>query len=1337
MASRIFSRISLPIRVTLFIVVVCALLIGSDVWRSVTSRQDQMEEMSVAAANLARAMAQHADDTIKQADTTLVGVVERVEHDGVGPAALDRLHRIFAQRVNELPQLNGLYLYDRDGDWLANSQPVLVKTFNNADREYFIYHRDHTDRGPHVGMPVQSRSTGKWIIPVSRRIDGPNGQFAGVVLATIDIDFFSRFYDSLDIGKYGAVALVADNGIMIVRRPFEARFVGKNITDTMLFKAHLQSGGTTHFVSKSAQDGVTRLNSERNLSQYPLFVAAALAQDEILAPWWTDTLWHAAGTTVLVLMLAVFGWRLVRNQNARTRIERKLAASLETTRAILDTAVNPIITLDRAGVVLSLNPAGEKAFGYAEREIAGKDVRVLVSATVNELFARYASQFSESSEKDVREIISECELAGVRKDGSVFPVHVSTGTMVVGSGRRFVCVITDMSTQIRERAELSEARDQLLLAADIAELGIWSWEFSNDALRWNARMFEIFGFASTPAEGLRFEHWLSRVHEDDRSAAVEKLEAAFAGEVTSKHIHLPLYRIVLPDGEVRHIQTTFTVQRDAAGNPVGMTGVNHDVSEQRNIELRLRDAKQQADAANEAKSAFLANMSHEIRTPLNAVLGMLDLVQSTGLNERQGGYVVKAEKAAKSLLGLLNDILDYSKIEAGKLQLDTHSFEIEPLMQDLGVVLSGNQYDKEVEVLFDISPDLPPVVIGDSLRLQQVLVNLAGNALKFTIKGQVVVSFTLLSRLDTGVRVRIAVTDSGIGISESKLGQIFEGFSQAEVSTTRRFGGTGLGLAISRRLVEMMGGKLDVASELGKGSRFWFDINLGISEDAPVEHFDPFMPRDRRLRVLVADDNGIAREVLSRTARALGWEADVVPGGVSAVKLMSAAEREHEGYDVILLDWRMPDLDGLAAARRIDEARAGRNTPAIVMITAYGQEVLAAAQESDDMPFDAFVTKPVTPKQLAQTVQRVLTGTSHKAAHAKRTVHAPAGAGRLAGLTLLVVEDNPLNREVAEGLLSREGAQVALAESGLEGVEKVLTGTRVFDAVLMDMQMPDVDGLEATRLIRAHERFAALPIIAMTANATRADRDACLAAGMNDHVGKPIDVTQLVDTLLAHTRPSVPPASTASARVSDEPAAGQLLERKESIVGRFGGSEDLIRKALGVFVGEMERHLDGLREQAAQGGAGRSAALLHAIKGSAGTMGAKTLSEHAAALEHRVIEADEDDAAASVAHAEVDNLERLLLDSVAQLRIVFGGKPVVQATNAALMQADEYRERLGRLLERLESSNLEALDLAETLAPHVPSAWQPRFDRLLAEIEALDFATAAASTREMLERTSN
>jgi CheY-like chemotaxis protein/HPt (histidine-containing phosphotransfer) domain-containing protein len=488
--------------------------------------------------------------------------------------------------------------------------------------------------------------------------------------------------------------------------------------------------------------------------------------------------------------------------------------------------------------------------------------------------------------------------------------------------------------------------------------------------------------------------------------------------------------------------------------------------------------------------------------------------------------------------------------------------------------------------------------------------------------------------------------------------------------------------------------------------------------------------------VLVADDNGIAREVLSRTARALGWEADVVPGGISAVKLMSAAERENEGYDVILLDWRMPDLDGLAAARRIDEARAGRATPAIVMITAYGQEVLAAAQESDDMPFDAFVTKPVTPRQLAQTVQRVLTG--QKTAQARPATRATGRDGRLNGLTLLVVEDNPLNREVAEGLLSREGAHVVLAESGLEGVEKVLTGTRVFDAVLMDIQMPDVDGLEATRLIRAHARFAALPIIAMTANATRADRDACLAAGMNDHVGKPIDVAHLVNVLLSHTQGTAQPAT--DARAVAPPAAGDLLEPKESVVARFGGSEDLIRKALGVFVDEMERHLDDLRSDMEQGGAGRCAAILHGIKGSAGTMGAKALAGHAAALEQRVHEAHgtpdgHGGTALAVMPGELDRLERLLLDSVAQLRVVFGARPSAHpAADATQLQADEYRARLSNLLERLETSNLEALDLAETLAPHVPSELQPSFERLLAEIEALDFVTAAASTREMLDQ---
>lgn len=359
-----------------------------------------------------------------------------------------------------------------------------------------------------------------------------------------------------------------------------------------------------------------------------------------------------------------------------------------------------------------------------------------------------------------------------------------------------------------------------------------------------------------------------------------------------------------------------------------MTGVNYDVTDQYELEYHLRHAKEQADAASAAKSTFLANMSHEIRTPMNAVLGMLHLVQLTSLNRRQQDYVSKAETAAKSLLNLLNDILDYSKIEAGKLQLDSHPFEPEKLMEELGVVLSGNQGTKDVEVLFDLDPELPDTLLGDGFRLQQVLINLAGNALKFTTAGQIVVSVHGIEAVkDASVRVRVAVSDSGIGISALQLERIFEGFTQAEASTTRRFGGSGLGLVICKRLVAMMGGELQVESEVGVGSRFWFDIEFGIQSAVHKIQTDD-IDFDHPVRLLIADDNPIAGEILLRTVRSLGWHADVVESGIEAVERIGDAARDNQPYDIALMDWRMPGLDGLNAARLIHtmKGRAARRS---------------------------------------------------------------------------------------------------------------------------------------------------------------------------------------------------------------------------------------------------------------------------------------------------------------------------------------------------------------------------------------------------------------------------
>ncbi|WP_338522676.1 PAS domain S-box protein [Pseudomonas batumici] len=921
-----------------------------------------------------------------------------------------------------------------------------------------------------------------------------------------------------------------------------------------------------------------------------------------------------------------------------------------------------IIATDLDGMISVFNEGAEHMLGYRAEEVLGKVTPAILhveqelidrGAELSTEYTQVIEGFRVLAHKPEFEHSETREWTYVRKDGSHVPVSLVVTSLRDDEGQLtgYLGIAIDITQ--RKAAEhglevsLQSARvirDQLLMAADVAELGVWTWTLADDSLQWNDRMFEFYGQPlSLRDNGLSYAHWYERVHPEDVDAVAAQLAALVAGE----GVYDPIFRVLGPDGRIRFIQAGAQVERDAQGRALRVTGINRDITAQRELESHLLQAKNQADSASAAKSFFLANMSHEIRTPMNAVMGMLQLVQHTDLNARQRDYVVKAQTAAKSLLGLLNDILDYSKIEAGKLRLDPHPFELEPLMRDLAVVLAGNQGRKEVEVMFDLDSDLPGSLVGDSLRLQQVLINLAGNALKFTQQGQVVVSIRQLKRLQDTVRIRVEVCDTGIGISAEQLQRIFDGFTQAEASTTRRFGGTGLGLVICKRLVGLMGGELLVESEEGVGSRFWFDISLEMARNEPLRLSCPGV--DSTMRLLVADDNSMACELLLRTVRSLGWTADTVSGGTLAVESVRKAQQRGEPYDVVLMDWRMPDMDGLSAARLISLQEQAAPPPMVIMITAYGREVLADVHHEGDAPFVGFLTKPVTPRQLADAVQRAFS----TSAPLPEALPGPARPRRLAGLRLLVVEDNALNRQVADELLRGEGAQVSLAEGGLEGVSQVLSTSTPFDAVLMDIQMPDIDGMEATRRIRRHPHFALLPILAMTANASNSDREACMAAGMNDHVSKPIDLEQLVQTLRVQTGREAPQPLMMSAVQS--PSTDSVIEARHSIMGRFGGNLELICTVLYSFGAELEKQLALLPEHVQDRDGPAVAAVLHAIKGSAGTVGAQALSLRAGALERELLHGD----AAAVARVLEDpqwlpELKEMLVRSVEQLKATFG-----------------------------------------------------------------------------------
>ncbi|MBK6636896.1 MAG: response regulator [Rhodocyclaceae bacterium] len=570
-------------------------------------------------------------------------------------------------------------------------------------------------------------------------------------------------------------------------------------------------------------------------------------------------------------------------------------------------------------------------------------------------------------------------------------------------------------------------------------------------------------------------------------------------------------------GHFYWVDTTVAPILGDDGLPAQYIAIRYEITEKKQHAESLLSAKEAAEAASRAKSDFLATMSHEIRTPMNGILGMLKLLEHTELSAQQHDYTEKAEGATKALLGIINDILDFSKVEAGKLELDCRRFELSDLLRDLSVVLSANLGQKDLEVLFVVAPDVPKRLVGDPLRLRQILLNLAGNALKFTEQGEVVLGIRQTQRTPDYAELEFSVRDTGIGIAADKLGYIFEGFSQAESSTTRRFGGTGLGLAISKRLVALMGGELQVDSQLGQGSFFSFKARFEVMTDAAdAATTDEWASSREPVRVLVVDDNALARGVLLQMANSMGWQCDAVHSGEAALAKLSAADRP--GYQVVLMDWRMPGIDGWETTRRLRiQARAqlGKAMPAVIMVTATSREQLAEKSTREIDLIDGYLVKPITASMLYDAV---MDATAEKPGPVRK-VRAQQGSDRLAGLRLLVVEDNLLNQQVAKELLQRSGAEVEIAGGGLDGVSQALAAMAAgapFDAILMDVQMPDIDGLEATRRILAQATGPTGPIIAMTANAMDSDKEACRAAGMVDHVGKPIDLDLLVATILRH-----------------------------------------------------------------------------------------------------------------------------------------------------------------------------------------------------------------------------
>jgi PAS domain S-box-containing protein len=894
----------------------------------------------------------------------------------------------------------------------------------------------------------------------------------------------------------------------------------------------------------------------------------------------------------------------VQDVTAQVLAEQARVESEKRFRSIFEHANSGIALADAAGDLLQFNDSFMQMVGYTPEELGGMN------------FAGLTHPEDVTAEMDYyREILAgtrdhyRLEKRYLTKAGVTLWVDLAVTVIRDGQGLplNFVGLVVDITERKKVEKVLQESEERFRQMFENMSSGCVVYQAVDDGKDF---VFRDINASVERIEHLRREDLIGRRITETFPGVVEMGLLAVLQRVwrdgQPENYPLRFYQ----DGRISGWRENF-VYRLASGE---LVVIYEDVTARRQAEEALVEAKQAAEAASRAKSEFLANMSHEIRTPMNAIIGLTQLVLEDELAPRQRDFLAKALSSSKALLGILNDILDYSKIEAGRLEIEHVPLRPEEILENAAALFAAQIEAKGLELFLEIAPDTPSDVLGDPLRLSQVLHNLLSNAVKFTERGEIHVKLETASRAGDAVTLRCAVRDTGIGLTRAQSDKLFQAFTQADGSITRKYGGTGLGLAICQRLVNLMEGEIAVSGQPGTGTTVTFTFRAGLPEAAAP----PDLQAVRGLRALVVDDQETARHILESLLQAWGLEVTSAATGEAALQLVAQAQQQAQPFDVVLLDWQMPGMSGTEVARHLEQESAAGRLPhplLVVMITAHGREQLQ--MESTALQLDALLTKPVVPSHLFDILAR-RGGAALKSSSCEPAEPLTA----LGGLRVLLAEDNPLNQQVALEFMRRRGMRVTPVNHGGEALEKIRQAEQEpFDAVLMDLHMPVMDGFEATRQIKALPGCENLPIIAMTAAVLQEDRDRCAAAGMADFVAKPVDPGELTRVLLKWTRRGqhAPAASAAtppdSADCSGQPAQALPGFELEQALHRLDGDHALLVRLLNGFAAqyaEMAAQLDALL----QGGESTQAAeLLHGLKGAAANLGVTALARTAQALE--------------------------------------------------------------------------------------------------------------------------